>query len=337
MVEHQIFELGDFPLQRGSILPAAKLGYAVLGELNEARDNVVLAPTWFTGVPADVAFIMTGPGRALDPDRWCIVIPNHLGAGVSSSPSNTPPPFERGRFPRVTTYDNVRAQHALLTQGLGIRRIRLATSWSMGACQVYAWGAAYPDMVQAIAPIAGSARTGDYNKVFLAANRAALTGDAAWNDGFYDRPPVRGLKAMAAVYAGWGLSEPFFRGQEYRAFGARDVEEFIELFWEALFLKCDANDLLAQMWTWWHNDIGDHPDFEGSFEAALAAIACPAIILPAELDRYFPPVDAEYEASHMPDAECRVVPSSWGHMAPVDPAGQAFIDAALTELLERTA
>ena len=336
MVEHRIYELGDFALQRGSILPDARLAYDVLGEPNAARDNVVLCPTWFTGAPADVAFAMTGPGRALDPERWCIVIPNHLGGGLSSSPSNTPPPFERGRFPKVTTYDNVRAQHALLTQELGFRRVRLATSWSMGACQVYAWGAAHPEMVQAIAPIAGSARTADYNKVFLAANRAAIRGDAAWNEGFYDRPPVSGLRAMAAVYAGWGLSEPFYREQQYRLFGATNVEEFIELFWEAFFEKCDANDLLAQMWTWWHNDLGDHPNFGGDLEAALAAITCPAIVLPAELDRYFPPVDAEHEVRHMPAAECRAIPSTWGHMAPLDPVAQELIDDALRELLERT-
>jgi homoserine O-acetyltransferase/O-succinyltransferase len=333
MTEHRIFELGDFALQKGSVLPNAQIGYLTLGELNAARDNVVLCPTWFTAVPADTAFVMTGPGRALDPERWFIVVPNHFGAGVSSSPSNTPPPFERGRFPRVTTYDSVRAQHRLLTEGLGVERIRLATSWSMGACQVYAWAAAYPDMVDAIAPIAGSARTADYNKVFLAGNIAAIKGDAAWNEGFYDRPPVAGVRAMATIYAGWGLSEQFYRNKEYRLFGAEDVPEFIELFWEAFFLKCDANDLLAQMATWWHHDIGDQASFAGNFEAALDAISARAIILPAELDRYFPPVDAEYEARHMTNAECRAIPSSWGHMAPLEPASQQFIDAALQELL----
>jgi homoserine O-acetyltransferase len=334
MTEHRIFELGDFALQKGSTLPNARIGYLTLGALNAARDNVVLCPTWFTGAPTDTASVMTGPGRALDPERWFIVVPNHFGGGVSSSPSNTPPPFERSRFPRVTTYDNVRAQHRLLTEGLGVERIRLATSWSMGACQVYAWAAAYPDMIDAIAPIAGSARTADYNKVFLAGNIAAIKGDPAWSEGFYDRPPVAGLRAMGAIYAGWGLSELFYRRKEYRLFGAKDVPEFIELFWESSFLKCDANDLLAQMATWWHHDIGDHASFAGNFEAALGAISARSIILPAELDRYFPPVDAEYEARHITNAECRAIQSSWGHMAPLEPASQDYIDAALEELLQ---
>jgi homoserine O-acetyltransferase/O-succinyltransferase len=333
-MEFSIFDLGDFQLQKGAVLPNAKLGYLTLGELNAAKDNVVVCPTWFTATPADTAQWMTGPQRALNPERYFIVIPNHFGAAVSSSPSNTPPPFEKSRFPHCTTYDSVVAQHRLLTEHLGIERIRLVSSWSMGACQSYAWGALFPEMVEAIAPISGSARTANFNKVFLGGNIRAITGDPAWNDGFYtDKPPVNGIRAMAAVYAGWGFSEPFYREEVFRAFGARDVPEFIDFFWDTFFLKCDANDLLAQMWTWWHNDLGDHPRFGGDFDAALAAIRARTIIVQAETDSYFPPVDAQYEASKIPDAECRVIPTIWGHLAPFNPEDQAFIDRALTELL----
>jgi homoserine O-acetyltransferase len=334
-VEHRIFELGDFPLQKGNVLPDAKLGYVTLGALNAARDNVVVCPTWFTATPSDTATWLTGPGRALDPERWFIVIPNQFGGAVSSSPSNTPPPFDRGRFPRVMTYDNVVAQHRLLTEGLGVERIRLVSSWSMGAAQTYAWAALHPELVDCIAPISGSARTANFNKVFLAGNIRAITADAAWDDGFYsDRPPIKGLRAMAALYAGWGFSEPFYREEHFRGFGAKDVEEFIDLFWDAFFQKCDANDLLAQMWTWWHNDLGDHPRFGGDFDAALGAIQARTIIVQAETDRYFPPVDSEYEASRIPSCELRVIPTVWGHLAPFNPDDQRFIDAALTELLE---
>lgn len=333
VVEHRILELGDFQLQKGAVLRDAKLAYATLGTLSPARDNVVLCPTWFTASPADVAAVMTGPGRALDPERWFVVIPAHFGAGLSSSPSTTPPPFDRGRFPRVTTYDNVAAQRLLLAE-LGIERVRLATGWSMGACQVYAWGALHSDMTDAIAPIAGSARTANFNKVFLAGNMRAIRSDPDWNDGFYgDKPPIRGVRVMATIYAGWGFSEPFYRTEGFRAFGAASVDEFVELFWEAFFDRTDANDLLAQMWTWWHNDLGDHERFGGDFDAALAAIRSRAIILQPSTDAYFPPVDAQYEASRMPNGECRVIETIWGHMAPHNPEDRPGIDAALRELL----
>ena len=254
---------------------------------------------------------------------------------MSSSPSNTPPPFEKGRFPRTTTYDNIAAQHRLVTEELGIERLRLVSSWSLGAAQTYAWAAMHPEMVAAAAPISGSARTANYNKVFLAALRRAITSDSDFNDGFYtDKPPIRGVRTFAAIYAGWGFSEPFFREEVFRAFGATDVEEFIEIFWDAFYVKCDANDLVAQLTTWWHNDLGDHPSFGGDFEAALGAITARTIILNADTDRYFPPVDSDYEAAHIPNGESRPIKTIWGHMAPFNPEDQQVIDSALNELLD---
>jgi homoserine O-acetyltransferase len=331
---HAVFDLGDVQLQKGSVLPGAKLGYATVGTLNERKDNVVVCPTWFTATPADTVAWMTGPERALNPEEWFIVVPNHFGAGVSSSPSNTPAPFDRGRFPLVTTYDNVDAQRRLLDEVFGVERVRLVTSWSMGACQAYAWAARYPELVDAIAPISGSARTAHFNRVFLTGNQRAITSDPDWNDGFYtDKPPVAGIRVMAAIYAGWGFSEPFYREERFRGFGARSVAEFIEQFWDPFFLKCDANDLLAQMRTWITNDIGDHPAFGGDFDAALGAIRARTIVIQSELDAYFPPVDSAFECERIPDAELRVIPSVWGHMAPFNPQDQAFIDESLRELL----
>jgi len=188
-------------------------------------------------------------------------------------------------------------------------------------------------VVQAAAPLAGSARTGSFNKVFLLSLRRALELDPVFAEGFYERPPVRGLKAFAAIYAGWGFSEPFYRTAAYRQFNARNHEEFVEYFWEPFFVRCDANNLLSQLWTWLHSDISDNPTYGGDFERALGAIKARTIIVPSELDRYFPPVDSENEARHIPGASWRQIPSIWGHMALFNPADGAFIDQALKELL----
>jgi homoserine O-acetyltransferase len=295
---------------------------------------VVVCPTWFAALPEETAALMTGEGRALDPREYFIVVPGHFGAGASSSPSNTPAPFDRGRFPYVTTYDSVRAQHRLLTEKFGVTEIRLVASWSAGGNQSYAWAALYPEMVRAIGPICGGARTAANNKVFIEANVRALVTDPAFRNGFYgDAPPLTGVRTMAAIYSGWGFSEPFYRMELFREFGANSPEEFIEIFWEPFFLKCDVNDMLAQIWTWKHNNIGDHPRFGGDFDAALGTITARAILMPAETDQYFPPADSRYEAGLMPDAEVRPIPTVWGHMAPLNPADQAFIDRNLKELL----
>ncbi len=330
----EFLEVANVPLQKGGMLALARLGYRTLGTLNAARDNAVLVPSWYTGTDGDTETFMVGPGRALDPARYFIILTNLLGNGVSSSPSNTPAPAERGRFPRITLHDNVRLQHQLVTEVLGIERLRLVTGWSMGACQTYQWASQYPNMVRAAAPIAGSARTAPYNKVFLLSLRRALELDPAFAQGFYDHPPVAGLRAFAAIYAGWGLSEPFYRLAHYTAFSAANAAEFVEAFWEPFFLKCDANNLLSQLWTWERGDISDTPTFNGDFSAALAAITARTIILPVDLDRYFPPEDAAAEAALIPDAECRVIRSDWGHMAPMNPGDIPTIDAALRELLD---
>lgn len=333
MSDHEIFEIDNVLLQKGGFLPKVRLAYKTVGALNARRDNVVVVPTWYTGTHNDLETYMLGAGRALNPEKYFIVMPNLLGGGLSSSPSNAPAPFERARFPKITLHDNVRLQGMLVRERLGIERIKLVTGWSMGACQAFEWAAQFPDMVGAIAPIAGSARTGAFNKVFLLSLKRALELDPAFADGFYDRPPLRGLKAFAAIYAGWGFSEPFYRTEAYRQFNAKSYEEFVEYFWEPFFVRCDANNLLSQLWTWLHSDISDNPAYGGDFDRALAAIKARTIILPGQHDTYFPPADSEYEASRIPGAACRPIPSIWGHMAPMNPADVPFVDQSLNELL----
>ena len=122
------------------MLPAARLAYKTYGELNAARDNAVLLPTFYTGTHLRNEGYF-GAGRAIDPDRHFVVSINMLGNGWSSSPSNTPPPAGGRYFPHVTLHDNVRLQFLLLTEVLKVRRLALVAGWSMGGCQAYQYGA----------------------------------------------------------------------------------------------------------------------------------------------------------------------------------------------------
>jgi homoserine O-acetyltransferase len=136
MSDHELFTASDFALQKGGVLPQANLAFKTVGTLNAAKDNVILAPTWYSGNHGFVEQTLIGAGRAFDPRKYFIVIPNLLGGGVSSSPSNTPPPFDRALFPRVTLWDNVRLQQLMLQERFGIERLKLVSSWSMGGCQL---------------------------------------------------------------------------------------------------------------------------------------------------------------------------------------------------------
>ena len=112
----ETFEVPNFLLQKGGVLPTARLAYATRGTLNAARDNAVLVPSWYTGTHDDTEAFMLGEHRALDPGKYFIILTNLLANGLSSSPSNSPAPVERGRFPKVTIHDNVRLQHKLITE-----------------------------------------------------------------------------------------------------------------------------------------------------------------------------------------------------------------------------
>src|ERR1700761_7774476 len=139
MADREFLEVPNFLLQKGGVLPLARIAYRTIGALNAAKDNAVLIPSAYTGTDADSEMSLCGPDRALDPDKYFIILTNLLGNGVSSSPSNTPAPFEKGRFPRITLHDNVRLQHRIVTERLGLERLRLVTGCSMGACQTYQW------------------------------------------------------------------------------------------------------------------------------------------------------------------------------------------------------
>ena len=338
MNEYEVFELGDVVLQEGATLRGARLAYKTFGSLNEDGSNAVVYPTWYSGRHWENEWLI-GEGMALDPNEYFIIIPNMLGNGLSSSPSNTPPPYDKARFPRVTVYDNVSVQHRLVTEHFGIEKLALVTGWSMGAGQTYQWAVSYPEMVERMLPFCGSARTSRHNIVFLEGVKAALTADDAFKGGWYDEQPTKGLRAMARVYAGWGFSQAFYWDEVYKdGLGFSSLEDFLVGFWEGFFLDGrDANNLLAMLWTWQNGDVGKTPGFDGDYERALASITAKAIVMPAEKDLYFPPEDEEYAVGRMSgtDAELRVIPGVWGHFAGggLNPVDIGFIDRALKDLL----
>ncbi len=327
------FELGALALQSGEILPDARLAYTTHGTLNAARDNAVLFPTYYTGTHRDNERLVRA-GRALDPTRWFVVIPNLFGNGVSSSPSNHPR-VGGAAFPRVSLLDNVQAQQRLLQEALGVERVALAFGWSMGAQQAYHHAALYPERVASLLAVCGSARTSPHNWVFLEGVKAALLADPDFAAGNYRAPPRRGLAAFGRVYAGWAYSQQFFRDGEYRALGHASAAALLDA-WAADHQAYDANDLLCVLASWQGADISDNPRFGGDFSRALAAISARTLLLPVDSDLYFHPDDNRLEARHLADGELRVLESSFGHVGggpDRNPQLSAQIDDAIRELL----
>lgn len=337
--DFETFDLGDVTLQGGATLRGARLAYKTWGSLNGDRSNVILVPTWYSSWH-DQNEWMIGPGKALDPGTYFIVSPNMLGNGLSSSPSNTAPPYGHGRFPPVTFFDQVEAQHALLTKQLGISSLELVTGSSMGAAQTYQWAVSHPEMVRRAAPIVGASVTSEHNQVFLKSLSAAMRTDVVFADGWYpaDRPPVAGIRAFARIYAGWGLSQAFYWEREYLKMGFSSLEDFLVGFWEGYFLDGrDPNNLLTMLSTWQHGDVGLTPGFGGDTEAALRSIQCPVLAMPCRTDLYFPPEDEQWATQFISQGEVRTIDSIYGHFAGlgIHAPDNKFIDDNLKALLSR--
>ncbi|MEV8633284.1 alpha/beta fold hydrolase [Streptosporangium sp. NPDC051023] len=330
----KFLELPDFTLEGGATLRPARLAYQTYGSLAPDRSNAILYPTAYADTHVNNEWLI-GPGRALDTDRYFVIVPNMFGNGLSSSPSNTPAPYDAAHFPRLSIRDNVNAQHRLVTGEFGIERLQLVLGWSMGAAQTYQWAVSHPDMVARALPFCGSPRTSQHNIVFLMGLRAALTADARFDGGAYERPPVTGLRAFARVYAGWGFSQAFYWQERWRELGFSSLEDFVANWWEATFLAHDANDLLAMLGAWEHADVGVTPGHGGKLESALGSIRARLLAVPAEKDLYFPPEDEQWAGTHIPGGEVRVIPGVWGHLAGrgANPADNAFIERAIHDLL----
>ena len=301
------FELGDLTLQSGATLPGAFLSWKTYGTLAPARDNVVLYPTSYAARHMDQEWLIA-PDGILDPTRWFIVIPDMFANGLSSSPSNTP------NWPGlVTPADNVLAQRCLLLEQWGIDHLHAVYGWSMGAQQAYHWAAMFPTKVARAIINCGSARTSTHNQVFLRGLIAVLEAAPEHEgNGRFDPEPTKALRAFARIYAGWALSQDFYRANLHiTALGAPNLETFLVTDWEARFTRRPAADLHAQLQTWHAADIGQG----GNLPTTLATIQARVLLMPGATDLYFRTADNEAELPHLRHAELHPIPSIWGHRA----------------------
>ncbi|CAJ2507506.1 Uu.00g086920.m01.CDS01 [Anthostomella pinea] len=326
MDEYKTFNLGDFALKSGKTIPNAYISYKTYGD---PTSLAIVYPTWHSGlIPANEWLI--GDGMALDPRRYFIIIPALFGNGQSKSPSNSP---ELRPFPEVTFFDNVTAQYKLVTECLGVKHLKCVLGWSMGAGQTYQWITQYPDFMDSAVPFCGSARTSLHNQVFLEGVKSALLaakgavsggicrGEATPESqyrGWTAAERESGLKALGRVYAGWGLSQAFYREKLHEKYlGYKDLEDFMIGFWEGWATSKDPENMLTMLHTWQAADCSDQEPYKKDFELAMKSIKARTLVIPCKTDLYFPPEDSEYEVQNMSPGigKCIVFRSIWGHWA----------------------
>jgi pimeloyl-ACP methyl ester carboxylesterase len=198
---------------------------------------------------------LIGEDQVLSPKKYFIIITALFGNGQSTSPSNS----NIRPFPKVTFFDNVRAQHKLVTEHLGVNHARAVIGWSMGAAQTFQWATSFPSFMDIAVPFCGAAKTSLHNQVFLEGVKSALlsakkqSSAGSCEDGILPKGEEYrtwtaeerevGLKAFGRVYAGWGFSQAFYREKLYESvLGYKDLEDFMKNFWETWALsKGQAN------------------------------------------------------------------------------------------------
>jgi len=277
IVEKHYYTFGSpedpFVLENRQTLPEVTTCYEIYGELNATRDNVILVEHGLTGSShaagryrPDSPYAgywdpLIGPGKVFDTNRYCVIAPNALGGcrgstGPSSINPLTGEPYAL-TFPIITVRDMVRVQHRLM-EHLGVRRIRLVTGGSMGGMQALEWAVTYPDMVDAICPIAAVDRVSAQVIAFNECMRRAIMLDPNWRKGEYygSDPPAAGLALARMIGTITYLSDPVMEQmfgrkpadlqspQEHDLYARFDVERYLHEEGEKLVRRFDANSYL---------------------------------------------------------------------------------------------
>ena len=253
----------DFRFHTGEVFPEVRLHYTTIGAPS-GEPVLVLHGTGGSGasmLTADFAGELFGPGQPLDANRYYIILPDALGTGKSTRPSDG----LRAKFPRYDYDDMVLAQYRLVTEGLGVKHLRLVLGNSMGGMQAWIWGTRYPDFMDALVPmaclpVAMSGRNWALRRMLT----VAIRNDPEWNGGNYTAQP-RGMQSHLLYYAlaTIGGNQALYK----QAPSAAKADELIARRLAEPF-RGDANDVLYQ----WESsyDYDPSPGLERIRAAVLA-------------------------------------------------------------------
>jgi len=287
----------DFRFHTGETLPELKLGYATVGEPSGEPVVILHGTAGSSGSILTPTFAgeLFGAGQPLDASRYFIIIPDAIGAGTSSKPSDG----LRARFPRYNYEDMVAAQHRLVTEGLGIRHVRLVLGNSMGGMQTWMWGVAYPDFMDALVPMASQpTEMSSRNWMMRRMITDAVRNDPEWKGGDYtSQPPAFRVANVFFGIATNGGTLAYQQVAPTRAAADKLLDDRLKAAFSA-----DANDFLYQ----WDSSRDYNPS------PKLGAIRAPVLAINAADDERNPPETGimEHELKRLGNARLLLIPAS---------------------------
>jgi homoserine O-acetyltransferase len=276
------YVIRDFHFASGETLPELRLHYTTLGKpQRDAHGTVINAVLILHGtggsgrslINEHFAGVLFGAGQILDSNKYFIILPDGIGHGQSSKPSDG----LHAHFPQYGYADMVAAQHALVQQGLEVNHLRLVMGTSMGCMHTFMWGETYPDFVDALMPLAClPVQIAGRNRLWRELIIEAIRNDPEWRQGEYQTEPAGALRTAAGLLLIAG-SAPI---QMQLALPTREAaDQFLRTFMQREVESLDANDLLYQ--------VGASRDYDPS--SALEKIKAPLVQVNSADDFINPP------------------------------------------------
>jgi homoserine O-acetyltransferase/O-succinyltransferase len=309
-----VYTIARFSFENGGKITDMKVGYVTWGRLNDAKDNaILLLPGSSSGRHFADAHI--GPGRTYDTDKYFVICIDPIGGGNSSSPKDG----LGAAFPRYTVRDMVRAQHLMITKGLGLTRLLAVGGPSMGSFQGLEWGINYPDFMNGLILIVPAARMDRHFAPVMDAFEAIIRLDPKYRDGKYTENPTDGIRGAALVFFPWIWSDEYLATLDDTAYARAKTS--IAGGWAK---EWDANSLL-----WRFHASGSYDaskPFGGDMTKALGRVKARSLLLYSANDRTVPGYLTRELCQGLKDATCVEIPTIRGHMAGVMPPGTAEYD-----------
>jgi homoserine O-acetyltransferase/O-succinyltransferase len=298
------FTIRDFKFASGETMPELRLHYRTLGtrqrDAQGKTTNAVLIMHGTTGSGAqfirpEFAGELFGKDQPLDAIKFFIVLPDGIGHGKSSKPSDG----MHAKFPRYGYVDMVEADYRLLTEGLGVDHARLVMGTSMGGMHTWLWGELHPDFMDALMPLASlPTQISGRNRAWRRMVIDAIRNDPAWESGDYKTQPPS-LRTVAEML--WFMSSnPVLRQKD--ASTLTKTDEVLDKFVEQIVKTDDANDVLYALEA--SHDYDPGPNLEKIQAPLLAINSADDLINPPELGIL------EHEIKRVPHGRAIVIPFS---------------------------
>lgn len=298
------YTLRPFRFASGETLPELRIHYRSLGRPQARADGVVtnavliLHGTTGSGnqfIRKEFAGQLFGPGQLLDANRYYLVLPDGIGHGQSSKPSDG----LRGHFPRYGYHDMIEAQYRLLTEGLKVNHLRLVMGTSMGGMHTWLWGEIHPEFMDALLPLASlPTQISGRNRVWRRMIIDAIRDDPGWQLGDYKQQPAGLHTALEVLY--FMGSNPLQRYKE--APTLLKADELLDASVAGQVKTADANDILYALEA--SQDYDPGPDLEKIKAPLLAINTADDLINPPELGIL------EREIKRVPQGKAVVIPMS---------------------------